>query len=80
MYSTTQDTLDMIRDYLDGTLTRADAEEWAELEDFARSILEPEDPEDYDLDAPHILPEDYPLPPTRQLTDTERAVLRGMLP
>lgn len=39
MYTTTQDTLDMIRDYLDGTLTRADAEGWAELEDFARSIL-----------------------------------------
>lgn len=25
-------------------------------------------------------PEPEPLPPTRQLTDTERAVLRGMLP
>jgi hypothetical protein len=29
---------------------------------------------------PIIIPEDYPLPPTRQLTDTERTVLRGMLP
>jgi len=48
MYSTTQDTLDMIRDYLDGTLTRADTEEWAELEDFARAILEPDDPEEPD--------------------------------
>ena len=26
------------------------------------------------------LPEAEPLPPTRSLTDTERAVLRGMLP
>ena len=59
MYSTTHDTLEMIRDYLDGTLTRADGEAWAELEDFARSILEPEDPEEHDLDAPHLLPEDF---------------------
>lgn len=36
-------------------------------------------PED-ELDAPQILPEDYPLPPTRQLNTTELAVLRGMLP
>ena len=48
MYSTTHDTLEMIRDYLDGTLTRADTEEWAELEDFARAILEPDDPEEPD--------------------------------
>lgn len=46
MYTTTQDTLDMIRDYLDGTLTRADAEGWAELEDFARAILEAPECED----------------------------------
>lgn len=37
-------------------------------------------PDPRDFDEPHILPEDYPLPPTRQLTATERAVLRGMLP
>ena len=79
MYTTTNDTLDMIRDYLDGTLTAADAEAWAELQDFARNILTA-DPEAADLDAPHLLPEDYPLPPTRPLTDTERTVLRGMLP
>lgn len=36
-------------------------------------------PED-ERDAPQILPEDYPLPPTRQLNTTELAVLRGMLP
>ena len=59
MYTTIQDTLDMIRDYLDGTLTRADTEGWAELEDFARAILDTPEPEDFDLDAPHILPEDF---------------------
>jgi hypothetical protein len=59
MYSTTNDTLDMIRDYLDGTLTPADVEGWAEIQDFARAILDTPEPEEYDLDAPHFLPEDF---------------------
>lgn len=44
-----------------------------------RTIVELEGHGD-ELDAPQILPEDYPLPPTRQLNPTELAVLRGMLP
>lgn len=42
---TNNDILDMIRDYLDGTLTPADAEGWAELQAFARAILDTPEPE-----------------------------------
>lgn len=53
-------------------------EEWAEMYEGEVGYWTtwPED----ELDAPQILPEDYPLPPTRQLNPTELAVLRGMLP
>lgn len=57
---------------------RRTLEEWAglwlnalsgnELREWVRDAL------------PFAEPDPEPLPPTRQLTDTERAVLRGMLP
>lgn len=57
-YTTEHDTLDLLRDYLNGTL---EAEAWEELRDFAEGILaQYADRFDTpDPDAPHIIPEDF---------------------
>lgn len=57
-YTTEHDTLDLLRDYLNGVM---EPEAWDELRDFAEGILEQyADRFDIpDLDAPHTIPEDF---------------------
>ena len=57
-YTTEHDTLDLLRDYLNGTL---EAEAWEELRDLAVGILEQyaDRFDTPDPDAPHIIPEDF---------------------
>jgi hypothetical protein len=57
-YTTEHDTLDLLRDYLNGTL---EAEAWDELRAFALDILDAyADRHNVpDPDAPHIFPEDF---------------------
>ena len=57
-YTTEHDTLDLLRDYLNGVM---EPEAWDELRDFAEGILEQyaDRNEVTDPDGPHILPEDF---------------------
>lgn len=57
-YTTEHDTLDLLRDYLNGVM---EPEAWDELRAFALDILDAyaERFDAPDPDAPHILPEDF---------------------
>jgi hypothetical protein len=56
-YTTEHDTLDLLRDYMNGVM---EPEAWEELRDLAESILDAyADRHPTDPDAPHIIPEDF---------------------
>lgn len=57
-YMTEHDTLDLVRDYLNGP---EDEGTWDELRDFAEGILDAYRArhEDRDTDGPHFIPEDF---------------------